>query len=37
MFPHLSRRRFIGITAAAAGVGLVPSGRPAGAGTHLVT
>ncbi len=33
----LSRRRFIGVTAAAAGLGLVPFGRPATAEAHLVT
>jgi FAD:protein FMN transferase len=37
MSPHLSRRRFIGITAAAMDLSLVPFGRPAEAGTHLVT
>lgn len=37
MFPRLSRRRFIGITAAAAGLSLVPFGRPAKAEAHLVT
>jgi len=37
MSPHLSRRRLIGITAAAAGLGLVPFGRPARADAHLVT
>ena len=37
MFPHLSRRRFIGVMAAAAGLGLVPFGRAAGAEAHLVT
>ncbi|MBM6583397.1 FAD:protein FMN transferase [Microvirga sp. BT689] len=37
MFPRLSRRRFIGITAAAAGLGLVPFGRAAGTEAHLVT
>ncbi len=34
---NLSRRRFIGVTAAAAGLGLVPFGRPARAEAHLVT
>lgn len=37
MFPRPSRRRFIGITAAAAGLSLVPFGRAAGAEAHLVT
>lgn len=37
MSPLLSRRRFIGITAAAAGLGLVPLGRSAKAEGHLVT
>ena len=37
MFPRLSRRRFIGITAAAAGLSLVPFGRAARAEAHLVT
>src|SRR5215212_10251647 len=37
MSPHLSRRRFIGVTAAAAGLGLVPFGRAARADAHLVT
>ena len=37
MFPRLSRRRFIGVTAAAAGLGLVPFGRAARAEAHLVT
>lgn len=37
MSPLLSRRRFIGITAAAAGLGLVPFGRSARADAHLVT
>jgi len=37
MFPCLSRRRFIGVTAAAAGLGLVPFGRAARAEAHLVT
>ncbi|MEE1609865.1 FAD:protein FMN transferase [Microvirga sp. CF3016] len=36
MSPHLSRRRFIGVTAAAAGLGLVPFGHSAGAEAHLV-
>jgi FAD:protein FMN transferase len=36
MFPRLSRRRFIGITAAAAGLSLVPFGRAAWAEAHLV-
>jgi FAD:protein FMN transferase len=35
--PLLSRRRFIGITAAAAGLGLVPFGHGAKADAHLVT
>ncbi|WP_414475146.1 FAD:protein FMN transferase [Microvirga sp. M2] len=35
--PLVSRRRFIGITAAAAGLGLVPFGRAARAEAHLVT
>jgi FAD:protein FMN transferase len=34
---HLSRRRFIRITAAAAGLGLLPFGRTARAGAELVT
>jgi hypothetical protein len=33
----LSRRRFIGITASAAGLGLLPLGRKAQAGSQLVT
>jgi thiamine biosynthesis lipoprotein len=33
---HLSRRRFIGITAAAAGLALLPLGRAARAGAHAV-
>jgi thiamine biosynthesis lipoprotein len=37
MSPHLSRRRFIGISAAAAGLGLLPFGRAAKADAHLVT
>lgn len=37
MFPHLSRRRFIGITAAAAGLSLMPFAREARAQGHLVT
>jgi len=37
MSPHLSRRRFIGVTAAAAGLGLVPFGRAAKAEGHLVS
>ena len=37
MSPHLSRRRFIGVTAAAAGLGLVLLGRPVRAEAHLVT
>ena len=37
MFPRLSRRRFIGVTAAAAGLALVPFGRAARAEAHLVT
>lgn len=37
MSPRLSRRRFIGVTAAAAGLGLVPLGRAPRADTHLVT
>ncbi|MBB3020822.1 thiamine biosynthesis lipoprotein [Microvirga lupini] len=37
MSPHLSRRRFIGVTAAAAGLGLVPFGLAAMADAHLVT
>lgn len=37
MSPHLSRRRFIGVTAAAAGLGLVPFGHAATADAHLVT
>jgi FAD:protein FMN transferase len=37
MSPNLSRRRFIGVTAAAAGLGLVPFGRAARAEAHLVT
>ncbi|QRM27680.1 FAD:protein FMN transferase [Microvirga sp. VF16] len=37
MPPPLSRRRFIGITAAAAGLGLAPFERPAKAEAHLVT
>lgn len=36
MFPPLSRRRFIGIAAAAAGLGLIPFGRAAKAEGHLV-
>jgi FAD:protein FMN transferase len=36
MSPHLSRRRFIGVTAAAAGLGLVPFGRASRAEAHLV-
>ena len=35
--PLLSRRRFIGITAAAAGLSLLPFGREARAEAHLVT
>ncbi len=35
--PLLSRRRFIGISAAAAGLGLLPFGRAAKADAHLVT
>ena len=35
--PLPSRRRFIGITAAAAGLGLLPFGRSAKADAHLVT
>ena len=37
MLPRLSRRRFIGVTAAAAGLGLVPFARAATANPHLVT
>jgi thiamine biosynthesis lipoprotein len=37
MSPLLSRRRFIGVTAAAASLGLVPLGHPARAEAHLVT
>lgn len=37
MSPHLSRRRFIGVTAAAAGLGLVPFGHAARSDAHLVT
>ncbi len=37
MPPLLSRRRFIGVTAAAAGLGLVPFGQAARAEAHLVT
>jgi len=37
MSPHLTRRRFIGVTAAAAGLGLVPFGRAPRAEAHLVT
>jgi thiamine biosynthesis lipoprotein len=37
MSPALSRRRLIGITAAAAGLSLMPFGRPARAEAHLVT
>ncbi len=37
MTRHLSRRRFIGVTAAAAGLGLLPFGRVARAEGHLVT
>ncbi|WP_262266314.1 FAD:protein FMN transferase [Microvirga yunnanensis] len=37
MFHHLSRRRFIGVTAAAAGLSLMPFGRAARAEAHLVT
>jgi len=37
MSPLLSRRRFIGISAAAAGLGLLPFGRAAKAAAHLVT
>ena len=37
MPPLLTRRRFIGITAAAAGLGLVPFARPSKAEAHLVT
>ena len=37
MFPRLTRRRFIGITAAAAGLSLVPFGRAAWAEAHMVT
>lgn len=37
MSPHLSRRRFIGITAAAAGLSLMPLGRAARAEAHVVT
>jgi thiamine biosynthesis lipoprotein len=35
--PRLSRRRFIGITAAAGGLALLPFGLPASADAHLVT
>ncbi|MBJ6125593.1 FAD:protein FMN transferase [Microvirga sp. BT325] len=37
MSPLLSRRRFIGVTAAAAGLGLVPFGHAPRAEAHLVT
>jgi thiamine biosynthesis lipoprotein len=37
MSPHLSRRRFIGISAAAAGLNLLPLGGKAGAEARLVT
>jgi FAD:protein FMN transferase len=37
MSPHLSRRRFIGVTAAAAGLSLLPLSRAARAEAHLVT
>jgi thiamine biosynthesis lipoprotein len=37
MSPLLSRRRFIGISAAAAGLGFLPFGRAAKAAAHLVT
>jgi thiamine biosynthesis lipoprotein len=37
MLPFLSRRRFIGISAAAAGLGLLPLGRAAKAQGHVVT
>jgi FAD:protein FMN transferase len=37
MSPLLSRRRFIGISAAAAGLSLLPFGRAAKADAHLVT
>lgn len=37
MSPLLSRRRFIGVTAAAAGLGLVPFGNAPRAEAHLVT
>jgi thiamine biosynthesis lipoprotein len=37
MSPHLSRRRFIGISAAAAGLSLVPFAHAAKADAHLVT
>jgi thiamine biosynthesis lipoprotein len=37
MSPHLSRRRFIGVTAAAAGLGLVPFGHAAKAEGQLVS
>jgi FAD:protein FMN transferase len=37
MSPLLSRRRFIGVTAAAAGLGLMPFGHAATADAHLVT
>jgi thiamine biosynthesis lipoprotein len=37
MSPHLSRRRFIGISAAAAGLNLLPLGGKAGAQARLVT
>jgi thiamine biosynthesis lipoprotein len=37
MSPHLSRRRFIGISAAAAGLSLLPLGRQAKAQAELVT
>ncbi|MCG7393214.1 FAD:protein FMN transferase [Microvirga sp. ACRRW] len=37
MFPRLSRRRFIGVTAAAVGLGVVPFGRAPRTEAHLVT
>jgi len=37
MSPRLSRRRFIGVSAAAAGLGLLPFRATAGAEAHLVT
>lgn len=37
MSPHLSRRRFIGVTAAAAGLSLMPFARGTRAEAHLVT